>query len=190
VLLPLAFLISCTQQFYVFHSAGFLSRIDHPWTARINAVFGVGGAGLMTIGHMAEILVLAVMPLVATRVQRKALLAAGFLAYIVRFAVFAYLPTPVAVLPALALQGLCFGCVFFVAFMIVDEETTPDIRASAQAVFNIVAFGLAVIVGNLCAALVAQSARGNYRILFGIPMWAAILCLLLLFALYPRKRAA
>src|SRR5262249_6339869 len=105
--------------------------------------FGVGGGGLMTIGQMSEIAVLALMPLVARRLARKTLLAVGLVAYVVRFAVFAYLPTPVAVLPALALQGLCFGCLFFVAFMVVDEETAPTIRASALGVFNIVAFGLA-----------------------------------------------
>ena len=38
----------------------------------------------------------------------------------------------------IALHGLCFGCFIFVAFMIVDEETTGDVRASAQNLFNLV----------------------------------------------------
>jgi MFS family permease len=189
-LLLVAFIVSCMHQFYIFHSAGFLSRLEHPWTPYINKIFGVGGGGLMSIGHMSIIVVLGFMPLLAKRLSRKTLLTIGILAYIVRFAVFAYAPSPVTVIPALALEGLCFGCFFFVAFMIVDEETSPDIRASAQAIFNITAFGLAVIVGNVIAAMAAQVAGRNYALFFAIPMWVCVGCLILLLLLYPRKPVA
>jgi hypothetical protein len=42
------------------------------------------------------------MPLVAKRLSRKTMLIAGLAAYIARFAVFAYLPYPAAVIPAVA----------------------------------------------------------------------------------------
>src|SRR6185503_6540790 len=87
-LLLIAFLTSCMNQFYLFHTASFLSRLHHPWTASINTIFGVGGGGLMTIGQMSEILVLGMMPLVAKRLARKTLLSIGLVAYITRFAVF------------------------------------------------------------------------------------------------------
>ena len=78
-----------------------------------------------------------------------------------RFGIFALVPEPWAVIPALALHGLCFGCFFFVAFLIVDEETTPDVRASAQGLFNLVVVGFGIIVGNWVAGQVAVDERDS-----------------------------
>jgi MFS family permease len=151
----------------------------------------------MTIGQIAEIAVLAAMPIVAKRASRKTLLTVGVLAYILRFAVFAYLPFTAAVVPALALHGLCFGCFFFVAFMIVDEQTTADVRASAQGLYNLVGMGLGVIAGNFFAgkvdrwATVVDLATGtkttNYQTLFSIPMWICVACLAGLLLFYTSK---
>ncbi len=160
-------------------------------TPTIDAIFGVGG-GPMTIGQIAEIAVLAFMPFFAKRLTRKALLSIGLLAYIARFAIFAYVPEPWAVFPALALHGLCFGCFFFVCFMIVDEETSSDVRASAQSLFNLVVVGFGVIVGNIAAGMVDRIAAApggtDFSILFGIPMWVTVGCLAVLLVLYPGRR--
>jgi MFS family permease len=160
----------------------------------LNRIFGAGGAGLMTIGQISELVVLAFMPFFAKRYSRKALLTVGLLAYIVRFGVFAFLPHPVAVVPALALHGLCFGAFIFIAFMIVDEETSGGVRASAQGLFNLVIVGLGTIIGNLFAGYVAKIATRpeglDFRILFSIPMAVGIFCLILLLVLYPRKLPA
>ncbi|MEM7167347.1 MAG: MFS transporter [Planctomycetota bacterium] len=187
VLFLIAFPISCVHQFYFVHTAGFLNRLDvqTPW---IDAIFGVGGGGAMTIGQMAEIAVLAFMPLLVKKFSRKTLLLVGLTAYVARFAVFAYLPTPTAVFPALALHGLCFDCFFFICFMIVDENTTSDVRASAQSLFNLVIIGFGTIVGNLAAGRVDAYAAGNDQTLFSVPMFATIICLFALLLFYPNPR--
>jgi MFS family permease len=128
--------------------------------------------------------------MIAARLQRKVLLSIGLVAYILRFFVFAYLQHPAAVIPALALHGVCFGCFFFIAFMIVDELCTKDVRASAQSLFNLVIVGLGVIVGNLFAGKVAQIATQkdgslDFRLLFSVPMFVAIACLVAILLAYP-----
>jgi MFS family permease len=195
VLFILSFPISMVHQFYFVRTAGFLGTLQSGATDSINTVFrymfGVGGGGLMTIGQIAEIAVLAFMPLLAKRFSRKALLGIGVVAYTLRFAVFAFVPYTAAVVPALALHGLCFGCYFFVAFMIVDEETTPDVRASAQNLFNFVVMALGVIAGNLFAGKVdiwaAKGTVTDYSILFGIPAGISLACLVALIAIYPSR---
>ncbi len=85
---------------------------------------------------------------------------------------------------------------FFVAYMIVDEETTPDVRASAQGLFNVVIIGFGIVVGSKIASIVAQwsSISGNsseqldYTRLFSVPMWAALLTLLVFLFLYPGRK--
>jgi nucleoside transporter len=198
--------ISCIHQFYFVHTSGFLSAFQNRAAGAINSVLGVGGGGLMTIGQMTEFLVLAAIPLVAKRVSRKRLLLAGTAAYAVRMALFAYVDAlpfpPIATLCAgVALHGLCFGCFIFVAFMIVDEETSPDVRASAQSLYNLVFIGIGIIVGSQVAGWTAKwaqagSPRLDYadhaqtRALFSVPMWGALACFLLLVVFYPARARA
>jgi len=189
----LAVPVSCIHQFYFVQTETFLGVKQLAAPAWSRAIFGVGGGGLMTVGQMSEILVLAAIPLVATRVSRKALLAVGLVAYGLRMALFAYvdtlpLPTMATLLAGIALHGLCFGCFLFVAFMVVDEESSADVRASAQNLFNLVIVGVGVIVGSKIAGWVGDWAAGDYRRLFSVPMWASLACLAILLALYPGGR--
>jgi nucleoside transporter len=206
----LAVPISCIHQFYFVYTSEFLSKYGREAANSINKIFGVGGGGLMTVGQMSEILVLAAMPLLAKQLSRKSLLAIGITAYAARMALFAYTDSLATVLVGVALHGLCFGCFIFVAFMVVDEETTPDVRASAQNLFNLVIVGIGIIVGSWVSTSVvgrwAQVAAGvgadgeqqyamDYRRLFSAPMWASLACLVLLALFYPsgaraRARAA
>ena len=188
----LAVPISCIHQFYFVHTEPFLGAKQGDAPAFFRTLFGVGGGGLMTVGQMSEVLVLAVIPLVAKRFSRKALLGAGILAYALRMALFAYvdaipLPTMGVLLTGVALHGFCFGCFIFVAFMVVDEQTTPDVRASAQSLFNLVIIGVGIIVGSMIAGWVSDWAEGDYERLFAVPMWAALACFVVFLLSYPSR---
>ncbi len=181
--------ISMVHQFYFVFTSQFLTGIQNASAGAnsvadtINQVFGVGGGGLMTIGQMAEFGVLALMPFLATRLSRKTLLAIGITAYAARMAIFAFAPSFLPVLFGVALHGLCFGCFIFVAFMVVDENTSSDVRATAQNLFNLVIIGIGIIVGSWfstsVAGRLATQADGtlNYTTLFSVPMWMALGCL-------------
>lgn len=200
--------ISVIHQFYFVHAAGFLTELqarggDTKLADAINRVLGVGGGGLMTIGQMTEIAVMALMPIIAPRIGRKWLLGIGIMAYTLRMLLFAFLPQIAAAagvpeigvaVAGVALHGLCFGCFIFVSFMIVDEQTTPDVRASAQNLFNLVIVGIGIIVGSWFAtSVVADWANGpgdgpmDYRKLFSVPMLMALACGSILLLAYPGK---
>jgi nucleoside transporter len=196
VLFLVSFVIACVHQFYFVLTAPFLQTTIQSSSAAgvangINRIFGVGGGGWMTIGQISEMCVLALMPLIVKKVSYKALLCIGVLAYTLRFGIFAYLPYPAAVIPALALHGVCFGCFFFIAFMIVDELTTKDVRASAQSLYGLIVFGLGVVGGNLLSGYISSishtSAGLSYARMFGIPMWISLACLVMLALLYPAR---
>ena len=198
--------VSCIHQFYFVHTAPFVQQVQASLggevgiSAWINSIFGVGGGGLMTLGQMSEILVLAKMPVLTMAFNRKALLAVGLTAYALRFFLFANVGTVTGVatdsqlamvVGGILLHGLCFGCFIFVAFMVVDEEMTPDVKASGQNLFNLVIIGIGIVVGSLIAGQVAGWATVDdvmqFDKLFNIPMWGAIACLFLFLLLYPRK---
>ena len=201
----LAVPVSCIHQFYFVHTETFLSakQLAAPeWT---KVIFGAGGGGLMTVGQMSEILVLFLIPMVAKVMSRKLLLALGLVAYAARMALFAYvdvlpLPATFTLLSGVALHGLCFGCFIFVAFMVVDEETSTDVRASAQSLFNLVIIGIGIIVGSKLAGEAASLATSestdaagevvsslDYSLLFSYPMWASVACLVFLLIFYPAR---
>jgi MFS family permease len=75
--------------------------------------------------------------------------------------------------------------------MIVDEETSDDVRASAQSLYNMVIVGCGVIVGSLVAGRVAEWAtvegKMEYQRLFGVPMYVALGCLIALLLFYDSK---
>ena len=188
--------VSCIHQFYFVHTESFLGAKQASAPAFFKTLFGEGGGGLMTIGQMSEVLVLAAIPLVAKKLSRRTLLAIGLAAYALRMELFAHvdsLPLPVmaTLVLGIALHGLCFGCFVFVAFMVVDEETSGDVRASAQNLFNLVIIGIGVIVGSILAGRIAEWASPggvmDYRRLFSVPMWAALACLAALLTFYPRR---
>jgi MFS family permease len=157
----------------------------------------------MTIGQMSEIAVLALVPLAARRCSRKALLVVGTAAYALRMALFAYvhelpLPPLLTLSVGVALHGVCFGCFIFLAFVIIDEETPSDVRASAQSLYNLVIVGLGIIVGSLVSGWIADWAQhgaaeldyadpAHTRSLFAVPMWASLAVLALLLVCYPSR---
>ena len=197
--------VSMIHQFYFVFTSEFVSGIQNAANSEsanafangVNQVLGVGGGGLMTIGQMSEIIVLGLMPFLTKVFNRKSLLAIGLLAYALRMAIFAFTPSLVPVLLGVALHGLCFGCFIFVAYMVVDEHTSKDVRATAQNLFNLVIIGIGIIVGSYFATGVVAnwaSAGGtesmNYTTLFSVPMWMAVVCLLALFVFYPNRVTA
>ena len=192
--------VSMIHQFYFVYTAEFVSGIQtaadsegaNKFANAVNQVLGVGGGGLMTIGQMSEIVVLALMPLLTKVFNRKALLCIGLLAYGLRMAVFAYLPGLVPVLFGVALHGFCFGCFIFVAYMVVDEHTSKDVRATAQNLFNLVIIGIGIIVGSYFATgVIGQWATVDGEIdfvrLFSFPMWIAAGSLLVMLVAYPNR---
>jgi nucleoside transporter len=190
--------VSCIHQFYFVHASGYVGLQQSGVADSINKIFGVGGGGLMTIGQMSEFFVLAAIPMVSKTVSRKMLLAGGLVCYALRMFLFAFtpgivaatgLPTVAVLMSGIALHGFCFGLFIFVSFMIVDEETTGDVRASAQSLYNLVIVGVGGIVGSIVAGKIAAYAsheKGmDYQTLFSVPMYAAVIVLGLLLALYP-----
>ncbi len=217
LLFLLAIPMSCVHQFYFVHASTFLSRFQSgaagDFSEKLNRILGVGGGGLMTIGQMSEIAVLALVTVLAKKMSRKSLLAIGLAAYAARMALFAYTDSVATVLLGVALHGFCFGCFIFVSFMVVDEETPSDVRASAQNLFNLVIVGIGFIVGSWfagslvggwaknkaigpegdpTAAIPESLQRAYYTNLFSVPMWIALACLVVLLVAYPggRKPAA
>ena len=199
-LFVVSLVISCVHQFYFVHTARFLGTysLRSEW---IDKIFGVGGGGLMTLGQMSEIVVMVTFPIYGRWFSRKFLLMVGIVAYIVRFAAFAYaaqietnygIPASISIVVGLLMHGPCFTLFMFLGFIVVDEETTSDVRGTAQSMYNLVLVGFGIIVGSFIAGKIADwcttDAGMDYTRLFSWPLWGSVGCLAAMLVFYPWGR--
>lgn len=190
----LAFPVAALHAFFFARAADYLTsgRVHLPDASWINKIFGVGGGGLMTVGQISELFVLATMPLIVKRFNRKTLFAIGLAAYSLRFFIFAYLPYAWATILGLALHGIVFGCFFFLVFITIDEYTTKDVRSSAQNTFNLIIFGVGVILGNWLSGQLGAWVTGpgnsiDWQKFYAVPGAITLACLVALLIFYPSR---
>jgi MFS family permease len=195
VLFAVAVPLACLDRFTLVHGAEFLSRYGQGAPGAVDRWLGVGGVGVLTLGQMTELVVLLALPWLTARVSHRRVLLVGAAAFALRLGTFALVPAEGPVLAAVATHGVSFGCFFFLGFLVVDEETTDDVRASAQGLFQLVFGGVGAVFGSLAAAWAGGWARGvdgtlDPARLFGPPAAVAALCALALALAYPRRTAA
>jgi nucleoside transporter len=111
-------------------------------------------ASTMTIGQWSEMLLLPFLPFFLARFGMKWVLAAGMLAWGLRYGIFAlgghYSPGAFywPVILCLTLHGVCYDFFFAAGFIHVDNESPSDIKGSAQSLFVFLTYGLGMWLGS------------------------------------------
>ena len=108
----------------------------------------------MTFGQMSEVIFLLMLPWFFVRLGVKWVLAAGMLAWMARYALFA-LGAPDAVtwmlIAGICLHGPCYDFVYVAGQIYIDRKATPAIRAQAQGLFVLATYGIGQGLGTLAA---------------------------------------
>ncbi|MCY3019453.1 MAG: MFS transporter [Planctomycetota bacterium] len=116
-----------------------------------------------SIGQMAEVVFLYLMPLFFIRYGVKTMLAIGFLAWLARFFCFAfgYQTASLAFLlyTGLALHGICWDFFFVTGQLYTDKKAPKEVQASAQGLLSLITFGLGWFIGvNIAGTVIGQHA--------------------------------
>lgn len=110
-----------------------------------------GIAPLLSIGQAGEIVAFFLLARCVGRFGFKATFLIGVACWTLRFAIWsAGGPWPLVV-ASLALHGACYAFVIGLGQVFVDQRSEPDTRASAQAVHQVITFGLGSWLGNMLA---------------------------------------
>lgn len=141
--------------------------------------------GVMTIGQIAEVFTTALLlPIALSRLGFRRTLVLGMVAWPVRFVIFAlhgWLPWPVVV-GSIGLHGLAFPFVYVVSQLYVNRAAPADARASAQALFTLLTFGVGTFLGAQLSGLLlrvfATPAGRNWTAIFLIPAAITAACTL------------
>jgi len=171
------------DRFYLYHGAARLSEFGWGPTDVLDRVFGVGGGGLLTLGQVAEVVTLGLLPVLLRRYRLVDLLRFGLAVFLVRMLALALCRAPAPVLVAVALHGVSYASYFFVGTLAIERVAPPDLRASAQALFVLVYGGVGSVAGSLLAAAVGSWAGGprgmRWEWVFLVPSALGVLALAL-----------
>ncbi len=156
-----------------------------------------GAAGKMTLGQMSEVAFMLVMPFFFKRLGVKKMLLVGMVAWVLRYALFAFggpdMPLVLMLFGGILLHGICYDFFFVTGQIYVDKVAPPEIRANAQGLIALVTYGAGMVIGNAVAGRVV----GAYALEDG-HTWTTIwlipgamgLAVVILFALLFRENGA
>jgi nucleoside transporter len=156
-------------------------------------------ASTMSIGQLAEMVLLPFLPWFLKKYGMKSVLALGMLCWGIRYGLFAAAGTNTSLFPlvlvGVALHGICFDFFFAAGFIHVDNTAPKEIRASGQALFSFLTYGVGMYLGSELSGRVAQGLTNpetqavNWQTFWFIPA-VGVLVSLFLFLVGFRGRPA
>jgi nucleoside transporter len=114
-----------------------------------NAGF-VAPASTMSIGQMSEIFFMLLVPFFMRKLGVKYMILVGMLAWVTRYALFAFgAPEQVAwmLFAGIALHGVCYDFFFVTGFMYTDRISSKDIKGQAQSMLVFFTQGIGMYFG-------------------------------------------
>ncbi|MDT0630258.1 MFS transporter [Rubrivirga litoralis] len=151
-----------SRSFYVFLGAALLLCIPlaayYNFTQLFLEATGFENiAATQSLGQVSEVLFMLLMPLLFVRWGVKWMLAAGMVAWVLRYALFA-LAAPESVtwmiVGGIALHGICYDFFFVTGQIYVEKKSTPAVRGQAQGLFVLVTYGVGMLIGAQVAGAV------------------------------------
>jgi nucleoside transporter len=104
----------------------------------------------MSYGQMSEIFFMLVMPFFFARLGVKWMLAVGMLAWVTRYALFAFGATDEVrwmIILGIVLHGICYDFFFVTGQIYTDQVAPKQVRAQAQGLLVLFTLGLGMMIG-------------------------------------------
>jgi nucleoside transporter len=143
-----SFLICIPLQFYYAFTNLFLNQ-----SGVANA------AGKMSGGQFSELVCMLLIPWFFRRLGVKYMLAAGMLAWLVRYLLFAYGNAGAnlwMLWAGILLHGICYDFFFVTGQIYIDRKAPVALRAAAQGLISLITYGLGMFVGSWLSGAVVD----------------------------------
>lgn len=181
------------SSFAIFFAISFLITIAmafyYTFIGKFEQAVGVTQvASISVIGQTVEIVFMLLLPIALLRLGMKWVLGVGMAAWVVRYVLFSMQHPFIVVLIGIGLHGLCFDFFFAAGFIHTDNKAPASIRASAQAFYTFLTYGVGMWIGNELAGVLLDHFTVNQSIAWGkvwlVPAAMAAVCLALFLVLW------
>jgi nucleoside transporter len=141
----------------------------------------------MTIGQVAELVLMALVPLAVNKLGVKNTMLIGAGAWALRFGLSMIGSPQWLMVSTIALHGFAFGFFFVVAQMYVDRAASADIKASAQNLLVFLIYGLGTIFGSILSGVLRERFKTNWAVIWSGPFFLTLLCILAFWLLFQER---
>ncbi len=117
-------------------------------------------ASKMTMGQMSEVLFMLLMPLLFVRWGVKKMLLVGMLAWVIRYALFAYGNVDAGywmLIGGIVLHGICYDFFFVTGQIYTDNFAGEKFKSAAQGLITLATYGVGMLIGYSISGVVADS---------------------------------
>ncbi|MGD0089973.1 MAG: MFS transporter, partial [Planctomycetota bacterium] len=161
VLSALGLVMMIFASFYYFKTSNFIPTVHIPkaWVApgESDRIPEAWISTVMSVGQVMEILTMFLLPWFYRRFGSKITIAAGLVAWLTRFVIFATSTDLVLVVAAQALHGFCFAFALAATMIYVERICTTDVRGSMQSFL-----GWLMGLGTLAGAWLSSAVHDAY----------------------------
>ena len=143
----------------------------------LNEIGVVNAAGKMTTGQMSELGCMLLIPFFFRRLGVKGMLAAGMLAWVARYALFATgnAAGRVGLLwGGIVLHGICYDFFFVTGQIYIDRKAPGALRAAAQGLITFLTYGVGMFLGSWLSGAVVEHYTVATTAAGAIHNWRAI----------------
>lgn len=177
ICIPLSFYYNFTNQF-------------------LNDTGMTGAAGKQSLGQVSEVLFMILMPLFFTRLGVKKMLAFGMLAWVLRYACFAYGYTGTSdwmLLAGILLHGICYDFFFVTGQIYTDNHAGTRFQSAAQGFITLATYGVGMLIGTVLSGKIVDAYKLNatqhdWKSIWLIPAAIALAVLVLFVLLFKNDK--
>lgn len=162
--------------------------------AYLNEAGVTNAAGKMTLGQVAEIVMMLMMPFLYRRLRLKSILLLGLGAWSLRYVMLAFGNAGDLMwlfYGAILLHGICYDFFFMTGQLYTDQEAPPHLRGTAQGLIMFLTYGLGMFLGSLLSGWTVDfftTPEGRDWQRFWLSSAASSFVILLLLAVFFRSR--
>ncbi len=162
--------------------------------AYLNEAGVTNAAGKMTLGQVAEIVMMLMMPFLYRRLRLKSILLLGLGAWSLRYVMLAFGNASDLMwlfYGAILLHGICYDFFFMTGQLYTDQEAPPHLRGTAQGLIMFLTYGLGMFLGSLLSGWTVDfftTPEGRDWQRFWLSSAASSFVILLLLAVFFRSR--
>ncbi|MCC6342703.1 MAG: nucleoside permease [Bryobacterales bacterium] len=154
----------------------------------------INAAGKMTLGQVAEIVMMLLMPFIFRHLRLKSILVLGLAAWSLRYAMLAFGnagPRMWLFYGAILLHGICFDFFFMTGQLYTDQQAPRHMRGTAQGLIMFLTYGLGMFLGSLLSGWTVDfftTSQGRNWQAFWLTSSVCSFVILLLLAVFFRSR--